>query len=85
MKGERFTAYVTKHCLTKGIQVTEVEDCRDGMVRGTVGRYFDYYHKGEWYRNRHDAVIRAEEMRRRRIVSLEKSLQKIKGMRFNQE
>lgn len=82
------TVFVTKHALTKGIQEFVVESCGDGMVRTLTGphinSYVQYFH-GEgrdWHRILEGAQKRAEEMRIKKIESLNKSIKKLEKLRF---
>ena len=78
-KAERFYVYVTKYALTKGVLRVEVEDCGSGVVKG----YMECYRKGQWYRNRKDAVKKAEDMRVRRLRSLDKQVKRLQALRFD--
>ena len=42
----------------------------------------NHAHKHDWYRTRAEAVEHAEEMRQRKIASLEKQIKKLKALRF---
>ena len=86
----RFTAYITKYALTTGIRVELVEETSTpGMVAiiddCRRGPWPELYH-GEgrqWHRIRAEAVKRAEEMRDRKIASLQKQILRLKSMRFD--
>lgn len=80
-------AFITKYALTQGI--LEMEANRDGdliwVKGGFVGRDFfcsQYFHKGEWFLTKEEAIVKAEEMRQKKIKSLEKQLAKLKEMQF---
>lgn len=78
--------YITKYALTAGIQIKNAEksSTSDGMVGVKHGGYTAYFH-GEgrdWHRTAESALKRAEEMRRKKIASLNKSLAKIEAMKF---
>ena len=83
----KFTAWITKLALTTGIYQTEVEDCFDTstkkMVRETKTRFGNYFHIGDWHRTREEAVKRAEEMREKKLLSLNKQIVRIKGLDFS--
>lgn len=76
--------YVTKWALTRGIVEVEVEEPTPaalGMVVDTsnpAGHL--YYHKGQWHRNRNDALDAAWVMRDKRLASLERSIRKLEAM-----
>lgn len=81
----RFTAYITKYALTQGVFEREVEDCfsiSPDMVVEVGARFKTAFHKGEWHRTKAGAVAKAEDMRQRKIASLEASLAKFKKLRF---
>lgn len=73
--------WVTKYALTKGILCQEVEDCGEGMVK-TTDSWAAYYHKNEWHKTREAAVVQAEDMRKRKLASLEKQIAKLEKLRF---
>jgi hypothetical protein len=84
MDEKRMKVFVTKWCLTNGIQELEVLEAGDGMVEvKEPGWCCTYLHKGEWHRDRAAAVTKAEEMRARKIESVKKSLAKLEAMRFS--
>lgn len=77
--------FCTKYVLTKGIEELDVEECGSDMVK-TKGKWPVYLHgegKG-WHRTKASAVTRAEEMRKKKIASLNKSLTKLNGMQFSE-
>lgn len=80
----RFKAWIVKYALSSGISEVEVEDCfhiSPDMV-SEVGRPLANFHKGEWFRTREEAAAKAEEMRAKRISSLEKQLKKMREISF---
>ncbi len=80
-EGTTFTAWITKYLFTQGIFSTTVEGCDDKMVK-EAGSSLCYYHKDEWHRTREEAVRHAEKMRKKKIASLKKSIEKIKKLDF---
>jgi hypothetical protein len=83
-KRTRLKAFVTKYALSGGIQEIEAEDCfaiSRNMIRD-INSSLSLYHKGDWHRTKEDAVARAEEMRTAKIASLEKSIERIKKLKF---
>lgn len=83
---ERMQIYSTKYALTDGIVEKEVRDVGDGMVEVLEG--YGYYLHGEgkeWHRTWESAVARAEEMRHKKIKSVEKQLEKLKNMKFEKK
>ena len=80
---EKVKAWITTYALTKGIMQEEGEI--DHNIRS---ERFSYYggqaaaYDNNWHRTREAAVKRAEEMRMKKIASVEKQLEKLKKMRF---
>lgn len=76
-----FTAYVVKYALTVGIQKVQVEDCFNvSPLMIKVGN--SYYHRGDWVTDPAEALRLAEDMRMRKLQSLEKSLKKVSALVF---
>ncbi len=85
MKREIFTAWVTRHALTEGIKVVEAElisDISDNMITYDSGAGKQYAHGNDWHRTSEAAMARAEEMRRTKIASLRKSLERFERLTF---
>ncbi len=77
--------YITKYALTRGIQEVEVEEPTDiapNMVVLQGKPYRQCFHKWEWFESREMAVARAEELRGKRITSLQKQIAKLVDMSF---
>lgn len=74
--------WITKYALTKGIIEKEVRDCGDGMVEDKSTHFPTYYHNGEWYSDKNYAIFRAQEMRKKKISSLKKQIDKLEDMKF---
>lgn len=87
--------FITKYALTEGIQEMEAEDCSKEvenhkdkmiMVKGNASEdkwiCDTYYHGNDWHTTREAAVAHAEEMRKKKIVSLQKSIKKLQAMKF---
>lgn len=77
--------WVSKYALTAGLQQINAEEVGNGMIRETGNRWNAYYHgEGkEWHRQRVDAEKRAEEMRSRKIASLQKQIAKLEKTKFS--
>ena len=83
---ERFSAYVTKYALTQGIEKIEVEVCGKDypeMVKSIAGMG-GHYHNADWHRTWAAAKAQAEKMRENKIASLEKSLEKMRALKFTE-
>jgi len=84
---EIFKVWITKYALTQGILEDYVVVCHDtdkNMVKIAGGSWTDIFHgEGkEWHRTKESAIKCAEEMRLKKISSVEKQLQKLKDMKF---
>lgn len=80
--------WITKFALSSGIFTAEVEDTSTpSMVRmPSDGKWAPQYFHGEgreWHRSHAAAIVRAEEMRRKRIAGLQKSLRKLEALDFS--
>lgn len=78
-----FQGYVTIS-LTVGLQEETLVSCSDRMVQ-IVGRPYSQYAHGEgkeWHRSRESAVNRLEEMRSKKIDSLQKKIAQLKELKF---
>jgi hypothetical protein len=79
--------YVTRYALTTGIEHREVDwsAARPDMVIDRSGEDWARYYHGEgkdWHRDESSAVSRAEKMRKAKITSLEKSIAKLRALKF---
>ncbi len=88
---ERKTAivWITKYALTTGIEKCKAEICldiSDNMIRTDQDRSKNiivrYFHKNEWHTSEKAAKKQAEEMRVKKLKSLEKQIKKIKALIF---
>lgn len=77
-------AYITKYCLTSGIEEIDAVECGEGMISYKSGAYTTYCH-GEgkdWHRTYGSAFDRAEDMRQKKIISLQKQIVKLSKLNF---
>ena len=77
--------YITKYALTRGIYQTEVEtsfDIAKGMVSSTTKGYLNSFYKPDWHETWEGAVERANFIKEKKILSLEKQLKKFKALSF---
>lgn len=77
---ERFTAYITKWALTKGILVMEVEaTSHESMVatRMNNGGIETCFHGNDWHRTEAEARARVDKMIEAKRKSLQKQLAKL--------
>lgn len=75
--------WITKYALTSGILEKEAEVCTDNMISvKDTGYYTVYFHGNEWHKSRESAIAKAEEMRKKKIASLKKQIEKLEKMEF---
>lgn len=81
---EQIKVWITKYALTAGIKEVQVERSAvdGGMVVHRSNGWSSYYHKGQWHTDRKQAVAKAEAMRKRKIASLKKQLERLESLRF---
>lgn len=76
--------YITKYALSTGIiETDDAEICSNisgDMIRS---KKHGYFYRNDWHKNKEDAVLRAEVMRIKKIESLERQLEKLKGLKFS--
>lgn len=76
--------YITKYALTGGIKEADAEDSAvDGGATVRVhGTYPQYFYGNDWHTCRELAKSRAEEMRIKKIASLNKQITKLERLKF---
>lgn len=79
--------YITKYALTQGIEAVRATACPSnnkavGVKHSPTG-YVQYIYKPDWHTAFSEARSRAEEMRQRKIVSLQRSLARMKALTFH--
>lgn len=74
--------YVTKYALTKGIFIDNVHYGYLGKVCSS--RSFEYYEKGQYYENIKEAIDKANEMKDKKLDSLEKEIEVLHKLEFNE-
>ena len=80
--------WITKYALTQGIEVLEVEE--PSQTQPSIitvqrpGRFTEYYHGqgNDWHLSEKAALERAEIMRNKKIISLEKQIKKLKTLKL---
>jgi hypothetical protein len=91
MDREKVKVWVTKYALSEGILVyDEAEVCSD--ISNTMitvhmhGKGLDpTFHKPDWYRSEAEAKARAEAMRKAKIETLKKQINKFEKLDFLKE
>lgn len=83
----RIQAWVTKYALTHGIKRVDARVCSETMIeyKSSEGSFSQYAHGKDWHRDEASALARAEEMRKKKIASLRKSIARFEAMKFNDE
>ena len=76
--------FITKYALTQGIYAKTCEIVDDTMVKVSTNAWNEYYHKPDWHFNKAEAIRQALEMKRKKIVSLQKSLKKFDKLTFDE-
>ncbi|WP_431785830.1 hypothetical protein [Paenibacillus lactis] len=76
--------WISKYALTTGIYEIEARETHSpNMVVDAKDSLAMYHGEGkEWHKSKEEAIKRAEIMRKKKIESLEKQLQKLKEMKF---
>jgi glutamyl-tRNA reductase len=70
------TVYISKYALTEGIFEKE------GDISDDFPELFLWYKKGEWHHTLEEAQAKAEQMRIKKIASLQKQLAKLEKLSF---
>ena len=76
--------WIVKYALTEGVYQEDVETCFDispHMVAARRGGG-QCFHRGEWFESRSDAIDAAEDMRDRKIKSLQKQIKRLEALTF---
>lgn len=79
--------WITKHALSKGIEEREAQESISqdpNIITAKVDGYIQYFHGrgNDWHLSEKDAKFKAEEMRKKKIESLQKQISKLEKMRF---
>lgn len=75
--------YITKYCFTEGILEKETDDKpTDSMIVVRGSGHPQYFHKNDWHADMDSAKKKAEDMRKRRLLSLAKQIQKLEQLSF---
>jgi hypothetical protein len=86
MNGEgKFTVYITKHALTKGVyQFEAVHSNVENLVRGATPKtqYENFFLGKDCFLTLKEANVEAKKTRLSRIASLKKQLQKLEATNF---
>ena len=83
---DEIEVYITKYALTKGILKVKgrvATNISDTMFVYKMKGYETFSHKPDWHNKLEDALVQANKMRQKKIISLQKQIDKIKAMNFN--
>lgn len=75
--------WITKYALTRGIYEVEVDELSaDGGYICQKNNARNVFAPGQWYVNYAFAASRAEEMRKKKITSLERQIERLRMLKF---
>lgn len=77
-------AWITRYALTTGILEVEGTKHSEDMFEYKVpeSSFIDWAHGNDWHETKEAAIAHADVMRIRKIKSLERSIEKLKKLRF---
>lgn len=76
-------AWITKYALTDGVFEVDGEATQSGCLRYKSGDYYSFVSGGDWHPTREQAVARAEDMRIRKLKSLDNQIKRVSSLRFD--
>ena len=82
MDRERITAWITTYALTGGIKEVEGDVCHGISSDMLSCAKEGHFHDSNWHRTKEAALVKAEEMRLKKIASLKKQIEKLEKLRF---
>lgn len=78
--------WISKYALTNGVLEIEARVCDNvspDMIEDINEKYHYYHYEGrDWHRTRESALTKAEQMRKKKIASLETQIEKLRKLRF---
>lgn len=76
--------FVTKYALTQGILEKEAEKVSfsNTMISCCTDFFVEHYHKPYWHKRKEDAIAHANEMRQKKILELQKQINKLEKLKF---
>lgn len=76
--------WITKYALTAGVLVRNGEPSFDSEMMGYIdeGRCKNYVHKPHWHTSQEEALSHAEDMRAKKLQSLENQIAKIRNLQI---
>lgn len=84
-ENEEFEVFITKYLFTEGITRRIVRLASANMVCIGKAGYMSrrYFHGKDWHRDESSAIEQAQEMKSRKIRSLEKQLRKVREIEIS--
>lgn len=79
---QKTTVYITKYALTRGILKSVGKIERDSGFFYPGDRTCGYATPTQWTASKQEAIKKAEEMRRKKIESLKKQIERIEKLNF---
>lgn len=76
-------AWITRYALTDGVFEVDGEVTQSGCLRYKLGDYYSFASGGDWHPTKERAVARAEDMRIRKLKSLDKQIKRVSALRFD--
>lgn len=76
-------AWVTKWALSSGIIEVDGEITSSGCLRYKSGEFTGYVFGNDFHQTKESAIARAEEMRIRKLKSLDKQIKKVSALKFD--
>lgn len=77
--------WISKYALSTGVSEVDVDAkvMKGGALtfRSDTG-YQVYYSASDWHNSKEQAIVKAEEMRIRKLQSLEKQIKKVSALKF---
>ena len=77
--------WVSKYALSEGLFEVDGEVTREGGISYTPpnGGLRQYYYGSDWHATKESAIARAEEMRIRKLKSLNKQIENVTALKFD--
>ena len=77
---ENMKVWITKYALTDGIKEATAKKSNDGY--GYVTDWHEWFSEEDCFTDKFSAIQKAEKMRKKKIASLKKQIEKLEKMRF---
>ena len=74
--------WITRYALTKGIIKKEAHTTHSKSMICVNGKFPEYFHSNDWHETKEAAIVKAEDMKDKKIASLKKQLKKMENLTF---